>query len=241
MAALHLDPKLTREAIQTAITDMVAASGFRNSYVAMVCSRGVPKIPGSRDPRQCENYFYAWCVHYAWVIPPAVIEQGASACLATSVQRIPDGSLNPAVKTYHWGDFTRGLFEAKEKNFETVILLDQAGHVIEGLGFNVFFIKGDTVMTSGHGVLGGITRRSVVEIAQTLGLRVEIAPLPRAELLSADEVFISSSAWVVIPLVNVEGKIFSNGFCGPVTKTIHTTYWDWMRRPEHRTEITYAT
>ena len=59
MAALHLDPKLIREAIQTAITDMVAASGFRNSYVAMVCSRGVPKIPGSRDPRQCENYFYA--------------------------------------------------------------------------------------------------------------------------------------------------------------------------------------
>ncbi len=100
MAALHLDPRMILEAIQTAITDMVAASGFPNSYVAMVCSRGVPKIPGSRDPRQCKNYFYAGCVPYAWVIPPAVIEQGASACLATSVQRIPDGSLTPLVKTY---------------------------------------------------------------------------------------------------------------------------------------------
>ena len=86
-------------------------------------------------------------------------------------------------------------------------------------------------MMSSHSVLGGITRRSMVEIVQTLGLRIEIVPLPRAELLSADEMFISSSAGGVIPLVNVAGKIFSNRFCGLITKTIHTDYWDWMRRP----------
>ena len=45
----------------------------------------------------------------------------------------------------------------------------------------------------------------------------------------------------LIPLVNVKGKVFSNGFCGPITKTIHTTYWAWMRQPEYSTEITYAT
>ncbi|MDG2405975.1 MAG: aminotransferase class IV [Paracoccaceae bacterium] len=114
--------------------------------------------------------------------------------MATSVQRIPDGSLNPAVKNYRWGDFTRGLFEAREKNFETVIFLDQSDHITEGPRFNVFAVKGDTALTFSHSVLGGITRRSVLEINHTLGLSVKIAQLPRAKLLSADAVFILSSA-----------------------------------------------
>ena len=86
------------------------------------------------------------------------------------------------------------LFEAKEKNFETVIFLDQSDHITEGPRFNVFAVKGDTVLTSGHSVLGGINRRSVLEREHTLGLSVEIAQLPRAKLLSADAVFILSSA-----------------------------------------------
>ena len=188
-----------------------------------------------------QELFYPGCVPYAWVIPPAGIEPGASACLGHLGSNHPRWQPNPGGKNLSWRDFTRGLFEAKENKFETVILLDQAGHVTEGPVFNVFVIKSDTVMTRGHGVLGGLTRHSVVEIAQTLGLRVEIVLLPRAELLSADEVFISSFAGGVIPLVNVEGKVFSNSFCGPVTKTINSTYWAWKRQPEYRTEITYAT
>ena len=108
---------------------------------------------------------------------------------------------NPVGENLSWGDFTRGRFEAKEKNFKRAVLQDQAGNVTERPRFNVFVIKGDTVMTSSQSVLGGLTHRSVVEIVQTLGLRVEIVPLPRAELLSADEVFISSFAGGVIPLV----------------------------------------
>ena len=100
MTALHLDPKMAREAIQTAITDMVADLGFCNSYVAMVCSRAWPKYPAAATQGSARIIFYAGCVPYAWVISPAGIEPGASACLATSVQRIPDGSLTPLVKTY---------------------------------------------------------------------------------------------------------------------------------------------
>ena len=55
--------------------------------------------------------------------------------------RIPEESVNPYVKNYHWGDFTQGIFEAKDKNYETVILLDFDGNVTEGPGFNVFAIK----------------------------------------------------------------------------------------------------
>jgi branched-chain amino acid aminotransferase len=60
MAALQLNPNMTKQQVQDALIDMVAASAMRESYVAMVCSWGVQKIAGSRDPRDCRNHFYAW-------------------------------------------------------------------------------------------------------------------------------------------------------------------------------------
>ena len=114
---------------------MVSQSGLRDSYVAMVCSRGRPKIPGSRD-RDCENHFFAWCVPYVHVIKPEIIDQGATAWISQNVYRIPEESVNPRVKNYHWGDFTQGIFEAKDNKYETVILLDFDGNVTEGPGFN---------------------------------------------------------------------------------------------------------
>ena len=62
MAALRLKPAEDREAIRGALHTIVAASGFTWSYVSMVCSRGVPEVPGTRDPRLCGNHFFAWCV-----------------------------------------------------------------------------------------------------------------------------------------------------------------------------------
>ncbi len=97
--------------------------------------------------------------------------------------------MNPRAKNYHWGDFTQGLFEAKDRNFETVLLLDHQGNVTEGPGFNAFALKGDRVVTAEHGVLHGITRRTVLEMCDEVGLRTEQRPLPLAEFLEADEVF----------------------------------------------------
>ena len=64
-----------------------------------------------------------------------------SAWIAKSVRRIPETSIDPRVKNYHWGDFTAGIFEAKDRGYETVILLDSDDNVTEGPGFNVFVVK----------------------------------------------------------------------------------------------------
>ena len=62
MADLRLDPAMTRDEIRAALVQMGATSGLRDAYVAMVCARGAPLIPGTRDPRYCANHFFAWCV-----------------------------------------------------------------------------------------------------------------------------------------------------------------------------------
>jgi branched-chain amino acid aminotransferase len=136
------------------VHSIVAASGLRDSYVAMVASRGVPLIPGTRDPRQCANHFFAWCIPYLHVIKPDVAARGAHLYVPTDVRRIPPDSVDPTAKNYHWGDLTRGLFEALDAGFDTALLLDHQGNVTEGPGFNVFLGKGQFGAYAGHGRAG---------------------------------------------------------------------------------------
>jgi branched-chain amino acid aminotransferase len=214
MASLRLDVGMSRADIRGALHQMVARSGLRDAYVAMVASRGVPLIPGTRDPRTCANHFYAWCVPYIHVVPQEVAAKGASVWIAKEVRRIPEDSVNPRAKNYHWGDITQGLFEAKDLGFETVVLL---------------------------GVLHGITRKTVLDICAERGIATETRALPLAELLEADEVFLSTSGGGAVPVTRVDDRIFSNGAPGPVAVGIREGYWDWIMRPEMRQEVDYPT
>ena len=240
MENLHLDPGMTKLDIQAALHQMVGKANLRDSYVAMVCSRGKPKISGSRDPRDCENHFFAWCVPYVHIIKPEVVEQGATAWIAQNAYRIPENSVNPRVKNYHWGDFTQGIFEAKDKNYETVILLDYDGNVTEGPGFNVFAVKDKVLITPDRGVLAGVSRKTVLEMANYLGINTSVRSLSVEELLDADEVFLSSSGGGVIPIIRVNETIFGNGASGPISVRLNETYWKWTTLEKYRDQIDYT-
>ncbi|MCA0870013.1 aminotransferase class IV [Seohaeicola saemankumensis] len=237
VAALRMQVGMDRQDIVNALHAMVGASGLQAAYVAMVAARGRNPIPGSRDPRDCDNHFYAWCVPYVHIVKPEIANRGTSVWVAKSVRRIPKDSVNPRVKNYHWGDFTSGLFEAKDNGFETTLLLDHDGNVTEGPGFNVFALFGDRIMTADQGVLHGITRQTVIEMAQERGLRVDVGPLPVSAFWQADEVFLSSSGGGVIPVTRVDDRHFSNGAPGPVAQVLRRDYFDWLERPEYRTPV----
>ena len=239
MKKLYLDPKMSRDKIKVALVNMVSASGLRDSYVSMVCSRGTTIVPGSRDPRDCNNYFYAWCVPFIHVIKPEIAQKGATALIATSAHKIPENSVDPTVKNYHWGDFNRGLMEAKSKNYETALLLDQNENLTEGPGFNVFAVKGKTLITPDRGVLEGITRKTVLEIADHLNLKKEIRPISKSEFFETDEIFISTSAGGITSIIKVNDRIFSNGHIGQITKKVTDSYMEWIKKPIFRTEIDY--
>ena len=240
MENLHLDPGMSKRDIKAALHQMVSKSRLRDSYVAMVCSRGKPKIAGSRDPRDCDNHFFAWCVPYVHIIKPEIVEQGATAWIAQNAYRIPENSVNPRVKNYHWGDFTQGIFEAKDKNYETVILLDYDGNVTEGPGFNVFAVKDKVLITPDRGVLAGVSRKTVLEMAEHLGINTSVRSLSVEELLEADEVFLSSSGGGVIPIIRVNETIFGNGASGPISVQLNETYWKWTTLEKYRDPIDYT-
>lgn len=240
--ALRLDIGMTPREIESVLGKVVSQSRLRRAYVAMVVSRGVPLVPGSRDPRHCANHFFAWCVPYVHVIKPEVVEAGcSSAWIARTVFRIPPASFDPRVKNYMWGDFTRALIEAKDNGAETAILLDADGNVTEGPGFNVFVVShGGAVITPRLGVLEGISRRTVVEICEEMGVAVEERAVPLAELMAAAEIFVSSSAGGVMPITRVDATAIGGGRVGETTRRVRERYWEWVARPALRTEVDYG-
>jgi branched-chain amino acid aminotransferase len=170
------------------------------------------------------------------VIPPDIQARGAHLEIA-STPRVPDASFDPTIKNYQWGDLTSGLLEAHEHGFDTAVLCDAEGLVTEGPGFNVFIVKDGRVVTPDRGSLQGITRKTVLEICGELGIDAEIAPVPRALLEEADEVFLSSTAGGVMPASRINGRIMGNDRPGPISIKIRQTYWAWHEAGRCRTDV----
>lgn len=239
LAACRLTPPHSRAEIAAILERCVALSGLRDAYVAMVCTRGRPRIFGSRRPADCENLFTAYAIPWIDVIPLDVQARGAHLHVA-SVPRIAAASIDPTVKNYHWGDLTRGLFEAHDAGADTAVLLDADGFVTEGPGFNVFMVRDGEVLTPDRGALEGITRRSVLDLCAMIGLPARIAPLRHEDLLQADEMFCTTTAGGVMPVARVDGHIMNNDAPGPVSLRLKALYWQKHAEGWHRTQVNYA-
>jgi branched-chain amino acid aminotransferase len=111
--------------------------------------------------------------------------------------------------------------------------------VVEGPGFNVFAVTGGRLVTPGEGVLEGVTRRTVLEMAQALGIPREVRALPAAEARAAQEVFLSTSGGGVLPVTRIDGQPVANGEVGPVTSQLAGTYWEWHSDPRYSTPVRY--
>ncbi|WP_029356722.1 branched-chain amino acid--2-keto-4-methylthiobutyrate aminotransferase [Bosea sp. 117] len=239
LAGYRLDPGVTRDEMRTILGKVVALSGLKDAFVAMLSTRGVPRVYGSRNPLDCDNTFIAYAVPWVDVIKPDVQERGAHLLVA-SVPRISPKSLDPTLKNYMWRDFTRGMFEAHDKGFDTAILIDQEGFLTEGAGFNVFIVKGDKVITPDRGALEGVTRLSVLDICPELGLEPVIGPITLEDLLEADEVFTTTTAGGVMPCARVNDRIYGNDRPGPISAKLKETYWRKHKEGWHMTPVNYA-
>ena len=223
---LRLDPGKTRNEVRSVMHECVVRSGLRDAYVEVLCTRGRP-APGSRDPRSCRNNFMAFAIPFVWIADPDKQRRGINL-VVSDVQRIAPASVDPRIKNYHWLDMVLALFQAYERGGETALLVDALGNVAEGPGFNVFAVVDGALLTPAAGVLEGISRRTVFELAQAAALPVRIEPLPVATLRVADEVFLSSTGGGVIAVSHLDGVPVGGrpaGEFGPVTLQLQQAYW----------------
>jgi branched-chain amino acid aminotransferase len=235
---IRLECPLPFEEVRRILFDLVRRSGLREAYVESIVTRGVP-TPGERDPRKWTPRFYAYAIPYVWIVRPESQELGTAAVVANDTIRIPPGSVDPRVKNFHWGDLVRGLFEAYDRDAWLPILTDGQGHVAEGPGFNVFALVEGRLLTPDVGVLEGITRKTVIEIAPEAGLEVVVGEVPVEALYRARELFFTSTAGGVMPVSTLDGRPVGDGRPGPVTMDLRRRYWDLHRDPRYAVAVDY--
>ncbi len=233
----RLNPGLTPDQLTDVLSQCVRLSGLRSSYVEMICTRGQPPW-GSRDPRLAVNQFYAFAVPYVW-IANAQQREGGLHVMISDVQRIPPTSVDPSAKNYHWNDLTMGLLGALDAGADSVLLVDAVGNVVEGPGFNVFCVMGGVLVTPDLGMLEGVSRRTVIEIAQSIGLPLRLRAVSADEVRRADEVFLSTSGGGVLPVTRVNHLPIGDGKPGPITRRLVQTYWAWHADPAYSLGIDY--
>jgi len=138
-------------------------------------------------------------------------------------------NLSTPVQAKMGGNYLNSILatqDAKQKGFDEAILLDQSGNVSEAPGENIFLIKNSQLITPtiSSSALDGITRKSIITLAQDMGLKVKVRRVDKKELKLADEIFLSGTAAEITPIIKIDKKKIGNGKVGKITKSLMTTY-----------------
>jgi len=220
---------IPRKEIRRILVEMVARSGIKDAFVELIVTRGIDGIRESviqkKRPEDLQNNLYLFITPYLWVMEPEMQLTGGDAIITRTVRRTPPGSFDPTIKNLQWGDLTRGMLEAIDRGATYPFLTDGDANLGEGSGFNIVLIKNGILYTADRGVLEGVTRKSVIDVAKANGseVRLEIVPVDMA--YTADEIFMCTTAGGVMPVTNLDGQPVQNGKIGPITKKIWDGYW----------------
>ena len=227
---LRMPCTVSRIDLKKILAGCVERSGLVNAYVEMIQTRGMsPNF--ERDPRKSEPRFIAFAVPFGWILKPEEFGKGLDV-LVSNRRRISPNSVDSSIKNYHWLDLVSGMFEAYDNGHDTVILTDEENNITEGPGFNIFCVDETGLNSPNKGVLEGITRQTVLDLAKELNVPFQLRPISLETLKSSNEVFATSTAGGIMPITKINGLPIGRGTPGDITRKLHKTYWDKHSDPE---------
>jgi branched-chain amino acid aminotransferase len=224
----------TLEELRTATHELIAANELRECYVRPVAFRGYGQM--GLYPLDCP----VDVAIAAWKWPAYLGEEGKRDGVRAKVaswRRIAHDSLIPHAKAS--GQYLNSVLakvEASKGGYQEAILLDAQGFVCEGTGENVFVVRDGVIVTPPEtsGILDGISRKSVIQIARDLGYEVRERALVRAELYLAEEVFLTGTATELAPVREIDDHPIGGGRPGPVTCEIQRVFDDALHGRDPR-------
>jgi branched-chain amino acid aminotransferase len=226
----------TLDELRAATHELIVANELRECYIRPIAFRGYGQM--GLYPLDCpvEVSIAVWS--WGAYLGEEGKRTGIRAKIATW-RRIPDDSLIPASKAC--GQYLNSVLakiEASKAGYQEAILLDSHGFVCEGSGENVYVVRDGVIITPPQtaGILDGISRRSVIQIARDLGYDLVERDLARAELYLADEVFLTGTAAELVPVREIDDHAIGAGEPGPVTRRLQGTFDDALHGRDPRYE-----
>jgi branched-chain amino acid aminotransferase len=213
--------------LRTVVHDVISRNGLQECYVRPLVFRGYGQMGLFPLDSPVEVTIAAW--KWAPYLGADSMRTGIRGKVS-SWRRISADSLIPHAKAS--GQYLNSVLakiESHKAGYEEAILLDAQGNVCEGSGENIFIVRDGVIATPGqaNGILEGINRRSVIEVARDLGHEVVERDIARAELYLADEVFVTGTATLhPVPLREVDDHQVGDGARGPITRELQAAYED---------------
>ncbi|MFL5341553.1 MAG: branched-chain-amino-acid transaminase [Gemmataceae bacterium] len=225
--AIALEIPMPREQMIAAVEQTVKAYGKPDGYIRLVVSRG----PGNLglDPRKCEPQIIIIVDDIA-LYPPELYTTGLEIITASTIRNHPN-AVNPRVKSLNYLNNILAKIEGIRAGCLEALMLNTKGEVAECTGDNIFVVKRGELKTppTDAGILEGITRDAVLQLARAAGIPAAETALTRHDVYVADEVFLTGTAAEVIPVVKIDGRIIGTGKPGPLTRQLRERFQKLVR------------
>lgn len=227
--AIWLTIPMSQEAMSQAVYDTLAINGIRDGYIRLVVTRGAGAL--GLDPNKCSDPQVVIIADHIQLYPRELYEKGLEIVTASTI-RNHSAALSPRIKSLNYLNNILAKIEGLQAGCVEALMLNAKGEVAECTGDNIFIVRKGTLMTPpiDAGILEGITRDAVIELAQAAGLPVQQIALTRHDLFIADECFLTGTAAEIIPVVKLDSRTIGTGQPGPITRQLMQKFAELTRR-----------
>jgi branched-chain amino acid aminotransferase len=217
--AIRLKIPMTKEAMAKAVVDTLKVNNITDGYIRLVVTRGAGSL--GLDPNRTSDPQVIIITDHISLYPKELYEKGLEIVTVSVVRNHP-AALSPRIKSLNYLNNILAKIEGLQAGCSEAMMLNTKGEVAECTGDNIFILRRGVLLTPpvDAGILEGVTRDAVMEIARGIGLEVQEVALTKHDVYVAEEMFLTGTAAEVIPVVKVDSRLIGSGEPGPVTRDL---------------------
>ena len=214
--AICLTIPITKEQLIADVNKTLQINSLKDAYIRLIVTRGSGSL--GLDPNRTSDPQVIIIADSISLYPEEHYQKGLKIITAATIRNHP-AALSPRVKSLNYLNNILAKIEGLQAGCVEALMLNIKGEVAECTGDNIFIVKNGVVQTppKDAGILDGITRNAILELATELGIPAKETTMTRHDLFVADECFLTGSAAEVIPVVSIDGRTIAQGNVGPVT------------------------
>lgn len=217
--AIWLQIPITKQEMAKAIEDSLKMNGIEDGYIRVVVTRGAGTL--GLDPNRCSQPQVIVIADHISLYPAELYEKGLEIVTVSTMRNHP-AALSPRIKSLNYLNNILAKIEGLQAGCIEALMMNHKGEIAECTGDNIFLVRNGRLLTPPieAGILEGVTRDAVIEVAREAGIEVKEIPLIKHDVYIADECFLTGTAAEVIPVVKVDSRTIGNGVPGPMTKDL---------------------
>jgi branched-chain amino acid aminotransferase len=221
--AILLDVPMSHAALMKATVETCRANKIRDGYIRLVVTRGKGTL--GLNPRSCQKPSVIIIADKIQVYPAELYARGMDIVTVPTVRNL-HSAVNPAIKSLNYLNNILAKIEANNAGVEEAVMLNADGFVAECTADNLFIVKNGALFTPplSAGALYGITRQTVIELAEASGVKVSEPNLTRYDLFNADECFLTGTGAEIMPVIKIDGRVIGSGKPGALTRKLVEDY-----------------